>query len=145
MNFETIDKVLEPYSYILIFVFSTALLKSPSWHTSDAGYGFIDDTSYCPKTFDKCKTTPVELVFHHEISLEHLEFIVAPEQYFNEISSIVDGRWAVYSGKYKLDRAYMKNLNAKSMYVDVPFSLGYLVDNPDIEYTDYLVVVYCPY
>lgn len=139
MNFETIDKVLEPYSDVLIFVFSTALLKSPAWHTSDTGYGVIDDTSYCPKTFDKCKTTPVELVFHHEISLEYLEFIVAPEQYFNEISSIVNGRWTVYSGNYKLEKSYTKLINKPSMYVDVPFSLSYLVDNPDIEYTPHIV------
>lgn len=139
MNFQQMGDVLNPYSDILIFVFSTALLKSPAWHTSDTGYGVIDDTSYCPKTFDKCKTTPVELVFHHEVSLEYLEFIVAPEQYYDEISSIVDGRWTVYFGNHKLDRVYSNLLMNKSMYADVPFSLGYLVDNPDIEYTPHII------
>lgn len=78
-------------------------------------------------------------VFHHEISLEYLEFIVAPGRYYDEISSIVDGRWTVYSGKYKLDRVYSNLLMNKSMYADVSFSLGDLVDNPDIEHTPHIM------
>lgn len=139
MNFETIGKTLEPYTDVVILVFSKALLKSPAWHTSDTGYGVIDDTSYCPETFQQCKTTPIEIVFHHNISLEYLEFIVAPERFYDEVLEIVGEKWPIHVGRYKLERSYTKLLSEPSMYADVPFSLGYLVDNPDAIYTPHVL------
>lgn len=102
MNFERLGKTLQLHGCLIYFVFSKALLKSPAWHTSCTGYGIIDHTSYCPATFDKCTVIPHEVVFHHDVSLDYLEYIIAPEEYLDEISELVGG-----NGQYMLEITHL--------------------------------------
>lgn len=139
MNFETLDKTLQLHGCLIYFVFSKALLKSPSWHTSCNGYGIIDHTSYCPATFEQCTTIPDEVVFHHDVSLDYLEYIIVPEEYFDEISELVDGKWPVYVGDHTFTHHCTKLDNQPSYYADVPFSLAYLVDDEYTEFNEHIL------
>lgn len=134
MNFERLGRTLKLHNCLIYFVFSKALLKSPAWHTSCAGCGIIDHTSYCPATFDQCKVIPDEVVFHHNVSLDYLEYIIVPEEYIDEVSILVGGKWPVYAGDHTFTHHCTKLSDQPSHYEDVPFSLAYLVDD---EYTEF--------
>lgn len=117
-------------------IFSTALLKSPSWHTN-AGllYGRVDESSYDPTTFHKLlfaqAATVGELIFHHECPFDYLEMIVARDEEVDGIRSAVNTlpiRYPVLSvseyeaGKYT---RHLKHINAPLSFPYPPLSLAW--------------------
>ena len=120
----------------VVFIFSTALLKSPSWHTNGGVlYGRVDESSYDPTTFHKflfCNTLNAgEVAIHHSCPLDYLEAIVAPDTQVDEVRSVVNSRPIKYpvitaseyhNGPYT---RYLKGINQPLSFTAPPLSLAW--------------------
>ena len=128
------------------FIFSTALLKSPAWHTNGGlVYGRVDESSYDPTTFWKVLTTNLlevgEVVIHHACPLDYLEAIVVPDHDVSVVRAIMEQRndkYPVLSTSEYLSQPYtryLKGVNEPLTFVPPPLSLAWYVSTSNDDYT----------
>lgn len=135
----------DPLEDNVTFIFSAALLKSPSWHTNGGGlYGRVDESSYDPITFHKLLFPDArdvgEIAFHHACPLSYLEAIVAPDHQVNDVKLVMAERAVKYpvisaseyqDGPYT---RYLKGINEPLSFTVPPLSLAWYAFTADGNY-----------
>lgn len=122
------------------FVFSSALLMSPSWHTNGGHlFGRVDESSYDPTTFHKFLITEsthiAELIMHHDCPLNYLEVLVAPDNRVGGLKKVMGDRIARYpvisATEYNAKqnrfpyKRYYKGIHESLTFTPPPLSLAW--------------------